>query len=53
MKSLNNDNKLWTRLSVEELEKREEYSSLATNAAVDICCWDLCCWQACCLQISL
>lgn len=42
MKSINEDEKLWTNVTVEILEDREEYTSLTPG----------CCFQAgsCCLQ---
>lgn len=59
MKSINDDNSLWTRLSVEELERREEYTQLMTDVAVEsepkccfqVCCYD-CCIQVCCFQLA-
>jgi len=60
MKSINDDNSLWTRLSVEELERREEYTQLMAvdvdqpsepKCCFQICCYD-CCIQVCCFQLA-
>jgi hypothetical protein len=51
MKSINGDNELWTRLSVEELERREEYTSLAELVPAEpVCCFQVCCYD-CCIQV--
>lgn len=59
MKSINDDNSLWTRLSVEELERREEYTQLVAvddvaqepKCCFQVCCYD-CCIQVCCFQLA-
>lgn len=58
MKSINDDNSLWTRLSVEELERREEYTALVAvevesepKCCFQVCCYD-CCIQVCCFQLA-
>lgn len=53
MKSLNDDKGLWTKLSVEELEKREEYTKVAAEiCCFELCCFEVCCFEVCCFQIS-
>jgi hypothetical protein len=50
MRSLNGDKELWTRLSVEELEKREEYTQLVNLVSEPKCCFQVCCYD-CCIQV--
>lgn len=51
MRSLNGSRGLWTTLSVEELEKREEYATLQPVAVEDpVCCFQVCCYD-CCIQV--
>jgi hypothetical protein len=48
MKSINDDKQLWTTLSVEELEKREEYAVMLDSP----CCFQICCVD-CCFNIRI
>ncbi|HEY9060856.1 MAG TPA: hypothetical protein VIO64_10215 [Pseudobacteroides sp.] len=43
MKNINKNEELWTNLSAENLEKREEYLHICAD-----CCWKVCancCWK--------
>lgn len=50
MKSVNKNDKLWTSITVELLEKREEYTSLTPACCFQLgsCCLEVCancCWN--------
>ncbi|NLD49572.1 MAG: hypothetical protein GX660_20690 [Clostridiaceae bacterium] len=47
MKSINKDEQLWSNITVEKLEQREEYTSLTPGCCFQL--WD-CCFKICCLK---
>lgn len=51
MKSLNKNEQLWTNITVESLENREEYTSLTPGCCFQLgsCCLQLC--VNCCFQL--